>query len=193
MRIIFKRNGQLECAEVSRVFIENEHLCLALKNECLASKTNIYEEKLQNCIKSVCQNGTLDIRDIDFALKETVSTIEKDEKYSILLTNTPLSARAFNQLVLYMNNVTGRKNKDPVCQYTLKDVYLNVPFLEPVRHCGKNTAKEIADVFESYGFDVTHWRAELKVWNTTAKYRKPEDITNMRARLWEKLDEKKSE
>lgn len=188
MRIIFKRNGQLECAEVSRIFSENGHLCLDLEKECVTSKTSLPENKIESCIKTVCQNGEIDIHDIDFASKKTVFALNRNKKYSTHLIDITLSPRAYNCLVRYMDNLPVNRTTDNPLPYTLKDVYINTPFLKLVRNCGQSTAEEIANVFESFGFDVTHWRTEIKSWGHVTKCRLPEELENERIRLWQKLE-----
>lgn len=96
---------------------------------------------------------------------------------SLKFSEIGLSVRAVNCIQNYTSMQASRgyfthlsaKTTDDIEYYvktmTVANVYDNIKSLMEIPGCGKETATELCEKFESFGFEVDNWRNELNHWH----------------------------
>ena len=188
MRILFKNvpedvlsKSAITVIEIEQAAYDGNALHLLNREGKVIFGTEISREGAEKAIDKLYKTGCLDINSIvEGEYREERSAIEPEEpknKYANISTDTlfanlPLNARAYNCLARYLkDNCIGTPAK---C--TAKDVFINVPFLKPVRNLGKAAAEEITELFKAIGLPVQEWEAEVRQWSIAKKTYTPAEI-----------------
>ena len=187
MRILFNNvpedvlpKGTITVIEIEQATYDGNVLYLRNREGKVIFGTEISREGAEKAIDKLYKTGCLDINSIvegEYREEQPVTEPEEPKSYADINTDTlfidlPLNVRAYNCLARYLeNNCIGTPAK---C--TVKDVFINVPFLKPVRNLGKAAAEEITELFKAIGLPVQEWEAEVRQWDVAKKAYTPAEI-----------------